>query len=126
MATRRSKAKSAVKRAGGIFGLGSAKDLGNVVVSSLGANQLANYMIGLSGRLGTMPYMRPVIAGLIGYVISSRSKRNATALGSLFIALAQSGGLGILSGLSGGSSGTNNPPRGQQKMTSLNVLGRLP
>ena len=73
-----------------------------------------------------MPYMRPIIAGLIGYVISSRSKRNATALGSLFIALAQSGGMGLLSGLTGGSSGTNNPARGQQKMSSLNVLGRLP
>ena len=126
MATRRSRAKSVVKRAGGLFGLGSAKDLGNVVVSSLGANQLANFMVGLSGRLGTMPYMRPVIAGLIGYAISSRSKRNATALGSLFIALAQSGAIGSLGGLANVVGGTNNPPRGQQKMTSVNVLGRLP
>lgn len=126
MATRRSRAKSAVKRAGGLFGLGSAKDLGNVVVSSLGANQLANFMVGLSGRLGTMPYMRPVIAGLIGYVISSRSKRNATALGALVIALAQSGAIGSLGGIANVVSGTNNPARGQQKMTSLNVLGRLP
>tara|TARA_R100001530_G_C4174546_1_gene117626 strand:- start:27 stop:404 length:378 start_codon:yes stop_codon:yes gene_type:complete len=125
MATRR-KIKSGFKRAGGLFGLGSPKDLGNVVITSLGSNQLANYLVALSGRFGTMPYMRPIIAGLIGYVISSRSKRNATALGSLFIALAQSGGLGMLSGLTGGSSGTNNPARGQQKMTSLNVLGRLP
>ena len=126
MATRRSRVKSGFKRAGGFLGLGSAKDLGNVVVSSLGANQLANFMVGLSGRLGTMPYMRPVIAGLIGYVISSRSKRNATALGALFIALAQTGAIGSLGGLANVVGGTNNPARGQQKMTSLNVLGRLP
>ena len=66
-----------LKKAGGFLGLSNVKDLGNVVISSLGSNQLANFVVALSGRLGTMPYMRPLMAGLIGYVISSRSKRYA-------------------------------------------------
>ena len=70
------------------------------------------------------------MAGLIGYIVSPRSRRNATILGSVIIALSQAGIIGSLGGLTrgitGGTTGTNNPPRGQQKMSQLNVLGRLP
>ena len=41
--------------------------------------------------------------------------------------LSQAGIIGSLGGLTRGViGGTTNPPRGQQKMSSLNVLGRLP
>jgi|GEM_PF-3308945 len=120
--------KRGFQRAGGFLGLKSFKDLADVAVSSAGANYFAN--VGASATGIQSQWIRPIMAGLIGYIVSPRSRRNATILGSVIIALSQAGIIGSLGGLTrgitGGTSGTNNPARGQQKMSSLNVLGRLP
>ena len=124
MATRR-KIKNAARRAGGFLGLKSFKDLAEVAVSSAGANYFAN--VGATATGIQSQWIRPLMAGLIGFIVSPRSRRNATILGSVIIALSQAGIIGSLSGVTGRViGGTTNPARGQQKMSSLNVLGRLP
>lgn len=124
MATRR-KIKSGFRRAGGFLGLKSFKDLAEVAVSSAGANYFAN--VGATATGIQSQWIRPLMAGLIGYIVSPRSRRNATILGSVIIALSQAGIIGSLGGITGRViGGTTNPARGQQKMSSLNVLGRLP
>ena len=117
--------KRGIRRAGGFLGLKSFKALADVAVSYAGANYFAN--VGASATGIQSQWIRPIMAGLIGYIVSPRSRRNATILGSVIIALSQAGIIGSLGGLTRGIvGGTTNPPRGQQKMSSLNVLGRLP
>ena len=126
MASRKSKI---ARKAKSFLGIGAnLKDIGNVAVTALGSNYLANVVTGALGTLGQNRWTRPVIAGLVGYMISSRSKKNATAIGALLIGLLQSGALGsnLLGSLGGVIGGTTNPARGQERMTGLNVLGRLP
>jgi hypothetical protein len=117
--------KRGIRKAGGILGLNSLTDLADVAVSSAGANYFAN--VGASATGIQSQWIRPVMAGLIGYIVSPKRRRNATILGSIIIALSQAGIIGSLGGMTRGIiGGTTNPPRGQQKMSSLNVLGRLP
>lgn len=117
--------KRGLKKAGGVLGLNNLTDLADVAVSSAGANYFAN--VGASATGVQSQWIRPVMAGLIGYIVSPKRRRNATILGSVIIALSQAGIIGSLGGLTRGiTGGTNNPARGQQKMSSLNVLGRLP
>ena len=79
--------KRGIRRAGGFLGLKSFKDLADVAVSSAGANYFAN--VGASATGIQSQWIRPIMAGLIGYIVSPRSRRNATILGSVIIALSQ-------------------------------------
>ena len=72
-------------RAGGFLGLKSFKDLAEVAVSSAGANYFAN--VGASATGIQSQWIRPIMAGLIGYIVSPRTRRNATILGSVIICL---------------------------------------
>ena len=128
MATRR-KISRGLSRAGGFLGLKSVKDLGSFAVESAGANYFAN--IGASATGIQSQWIRPIMAGLIGYIVSPRSRRTATILGSVIIALSQAGVIGSLGGLtkgvsqSIGFSGTS-PEKVQARNLNLNVLGALP
>lgn len=123
MAKRRAKIKRGFKRAGGFLGLGSLTDLAHVAVTSAGANYFANIGASALGGLGGNRWSRPVLAGLIAYVLSPRNKKNATIIGSVLIALSQAGVIGSLGGILGGST---NPNRGQTSVNQPNILGRLP
>ena len=117
--------KRGFQRAGGFLGLKSFKDLAEVAVSSAGANYFAN--VGASATGIQSQWIKPIMAGLIGYIVSPRSRRNATILGSVIIALSQAGIIGSLSGITKGVgfSGTS-PEKVQAKNLNLNVLGALP
>ena len=121
--------KRGFQRAGGFLGLKSFKDLAEVAVSSAGANYFAN--VGASATGIQSQWIRPIMAGLIGYIVSPRTRRNATILGSVIIALSQAGIIGSLGGITKGItqgvgfSGTS-PEKVQAKNLNLNVLGALP
>ncbi len=124
MAKRRKKIKRALSRAGGFLGIKSVKDVGEVAVTSAGSNYFANIVATAVG-MGGNRWVRPALAGLIGYIISRKNVRSATILGSVLIALSQAGIIGSLGGLGRTIGGTNNPARGQEAMTQANILGRL-
>ena len=75
--------------------------------------------------MGGGRFIRPVLSGLIGYLISRKQLRVATVIGSMLIALSQAGVIGSLGGLGRTVGGTNNPARGQETMLQANILGRL-
>ena len=121
---KKSRIKSSFSRAGSILGLKSIKDVGEVAITSAGSNYFANVIATAAGKQNHR-YVRPMIAGVISYFISRRNLRTATLIGSVLIALSQAGfNIPILSNMTGSSS--TNPERGQQTITSMNVLGRLP
>ena len=68
-----------ISRAGGSLGIKSLKDLGSVAVESAGSNYFAN--VGASATGIQSQWIRPVMAGLIGYIISPKSRRAATIVG---------------------------------------------
>ena len=122
---KRSKLRRTFSRAGGVLGLKTAKDLGEVAVTSAGSNYFAN-VISTAVGMSSHRFMRPLIAGGLAWVMSRRNLRNATVIGAVLIALSQAGfNIPILSNMTN-RSGTNNPERGQQTITSMNTLGRLP
>tara|TARA_R110002020_G_scaffold448393_2_gene661205 strand:+ start:1208 stop:1585 length:378 start_codon:yes stop_codon:yes gene_type:complete len=123
---KKSRIKSSFSRAGSILGLKSIKDVGEVAITSAGSNYFAN-VIATATSMQNHRYVRPLIAGVLSYFISRRNLRTATLIGSVLIALSQAGfNIPILSNMSMSSGGTNNPQRGQQTITSMNTLGRLP
>tara|TARA_B100000470_G_C19708590_1_gene354391 strand:+ start:560 stop:934 length:375 start_codon:yes stop_codon:yes gene_type:complete len=124
MAKTKSRIKSSFSRAGSVLGLKSIKDIGEVAITSAGSNYFAN-VIATATSMQNHRYVRPLIAGVLSYFISRRNLRTATLIGSVLIALSQAGfNIPILSNMTGSSS--TNPERGQQTITSMNVLGRLP
>ena len=123
---KRKKIKSALRRTGGFIGIKSPKDVGEVAVTSAGSNYFSNIIASALGNIGGGRFIRPVLSGLIGYLISRKNLRVATVIGSMLIALSQAGIIGGLGGVGRTISGTNNPPRGQQSMNQPNILGRLP
>lgn len=121
---KKSRIRSTFSRAGGVLGLKSLKDVGEVAVTSAGSNYFAN-VITTAANMQNYRFIRPMIAGVLSYFISRRNLRTATLIGSVLIALSQAGfNIPILSNMTG--SGSTNPERGQQTITSMNVLGRLP
>jgi len=118
----RKKIKSGFRRTGGFIGIKSVKDVGEVAVTSAGSNYFSNIVASALGNMGGGRYIRPVLSGLIGYLISRKQLRVATVIGSMLIGLSQAGVIGSL-GL--GRSNTN-PARGQQSINQPNILGRLP
>ena len=123
---KRKKIKSAFKRTGGFIGIKSVKDVGEVAVTSAGSNYFSNVVASALGNMGGGRFIRPVLSGLIGYMISRKQLRVATVIGSMLIGLSQAGVIGSLGGLGRSMSGTNNPMRSQQAMNQPNILGRLP
>jgi len=121
---KRKKIKRALSRAGGFLGIKSVKDVGEVAVTSAGSNYFANIVATAVG-MGGNRWVRPALAGMIGYIISRKNVRSATILGSVLIALSQAGVIGSLGGLGRTIGGTNNPARGQEQMSQANILGRL-
>tara|TARA_Y100001938_G_C8041996_1_gene406656 strand:- start:390 stop:764 length:375 start_codon:yes stop_codon:yes gene_type:complete len=122
---RRAKVKRAVSRAGGFLGIKSLTDLLRVVVTSAGSNYFANVGATATG-VGNSQYVRPLLSGLIAYLIAPKSQRNASVIGSVVIALSQAGIIGSLGGLGKIMGGGTNPARGQSSINQLNILGRLP
>ena len=122
----RKKIKSGLRRTGGFIGIKSVKDVGEVAVTSAGSNYFSNIVASALGNMGGGRYIRPVLSGLIGYLISRKQLRVATVIGSMLIGLSQAGVIGSLGGLGRTIGGTNNPERGQQTMLQANILGRLP
>ena len=123
---KRKKFRSALKRTGGFIGIKSVKDVGEVAVTSAGSNYFSNIVASALGNMGGGRYIRPVLSGLIGYLISRKQLRVATVIGSMLIGLSQAGVIGSLGSLGRTMSGTNNPARSQQSMNQPNILGRLP
>lgn len=122
---KRKKFRRAISRTGGFLGIKSAKDVGEVAVTSAGSNYFSNIVASAVG-MGGNRWIRPIVASLIGYLISRRQLRVSTVIGSALIGLSQAGVIGSLGGIGRTISGTNNPPRGQQAMNQPNILGRLP
>lgn len=127
MASRRSKIKRGFSRAGGLLGIKSVKDVGEVAVTSAGSNYFAN-VIATAVGMSNHRFLRPLIAGGLAFVMSRKTLRNATVIGAMLIALSQAGfNIPILSNMQGRvASNQTNPQRGQQNISQFNTLGRLP
>ena len=126
--SRRSRITSGFSRAGGFLGLKSVKDVGEVAVTASGSNYLASVVATAVG-MSSHRFLRPLIATALAYFMSRKTIITPTVIGAILISLAQAGfNIPILSNMTNNRivGGTTNPERGQQNITQLNTLGRLP
>ena len=87
--------------------------------SVLGISLLSDKVVNVANMQGTS-FIKPLIAGAMGYFMTPRRQRNIITILAL---LASFGfGLGSLGRLGGGG----NPARGQANVNTANILGRLP
>ena len=120
MAKTRQRLKSRARSSGKFLGIDSLKDLLMISYSVLGISLLADKVVNVANMQGTS-FIKPLIAGAMGYFMTPRRQRNIITI----LALLASFGFGIGSlgrlGMGGG-----NPARGQANVNTANVLGRLP
>jgi len=118
------KARQALKRraksSGKFLGIDSLKDLFMIGYSVLGISLLSDKVVNVANLQGTS-FIKPLIAGAMGYFMTPRRQRNIITI----LALLASFGFGLGSmgrlGMGGG-----NPARGQANVNTANILGRLP
>ena len=88
--------------------------------SVLGISLLSDKVVNVANLQGTS-FIKPLIAGAMGYFMTPRRQRNIITILSLLASFGFSlGSLGRLGNQSG------NPNRGQQNINTANILGRLP
>lgn len=120
MAKTRQRLKSRARSSGKFLGIDSLKDLFMIAYSVLGISLLSDKVVNVANMQGTS-FIKPLIAGAMGYFMTPRRQRNIITI----LALLASFGFGIGSlgrlGMGGG-----NPARGQANVNTANVLGRLP
>jgi len=119
----RQKLKSRTKKAGGFFGVDSLKDLFIIGYSVLGISLAADKVVNVANMQGTS-FIKPLIAGAIGYFLTPKRQRNIITLLSVLASLGFS--LGSLGSLGRLPMGGGNPARGQANVNTANILGRLP
>ena len=90
--------------------------------SVLGISLLSDKVVNVANMQGTS-FIKPLMAGAMGYFMTPRRQRNIITILSVLASLGF--GLGSLGRL-GGSGNGGNPARGQQNINRANVLGRLP
>ena len=110
--------KSRARGSGKFLGIDSLKDLFMIGYSVLGISLLSDKVVNVANMQGTS-FIKPLIAGAMGYFMTPRRQRNIITLLSVLASLGF--GLGSL-----GKLGQGNPQRGQQSINSPNILGRLP
>lgn len=88
--------------------------------SVLGISLLSDKVVNVANMQGTS-FIKPLIAGAMGYFMTPRRQRNIITI----LALLASFGFGM-SSLGRLGMGGGNPNRGQQNINTANVLGRLP
>jgi hypothetical protein len=118
------KARQALKRrtksSGKFLGIDSLKDLFMIGYSVLGISLLSDKVVNVANLQGTS-FIKPLIAGAMGYFMTPRRQRNIITILALLASLGFSmGSMGRL-GMGGG-----NPARGQANVNTANILGRLP
>jgi len=116
----KTKLKSRTRSSGKFLGIDSLKDLFMIGYSVLGISLLSDKVVNVANLQGTS-FIKPLIAGAMGYFMTPRRQRNIITVLAL---LASFGfGLGSLGRL---GMGGGNPARGQANVNTANVLGRLP
>lgn len=121
----RQKLKSRTRKAGGFFGIDSLKDLFIIGYSVLGISLASDKVVNVANMQGTS-FIKPLIAGAIGYFMTPKRQRNIITLLSVLASLGFSlGSLGKLGGNFVGA-GKGQGVYGQRSMNTANVLGRLP
>ena len=116
----KTKLKSRTRSSGKFLGVDSLKDLFMIGYSVLGISLLSDKVVNVANLQGTS-FIKPLIAGAMGYFMTPRRQRNIITVLAL---LASFGfGLGSLGRL---GMGGGNPARGQANVNTANVLGRLP
>ena len=120
-----SKTKTIVRRSKGtgkFLGIDSLKDLFMIGYSVLGISLLSDKVVNVANMQGTS-FVKPLIAGAMGYFMTPKRQRNIITLLAVLASLGFSfGSLGRL----GQGNQSGNPNRGQQNINTANVLGRLP
>ena len=114
--------KSRARSSGKFLGIDSLKDLFMIGYSVLGISLLSDKVVNVANMQGTS-FIKPLMAGAMGYFMTPRRQRNIITILSVLASLGF--GLGSLGRL-GGSGNGGNPARGQQNINRANVLGRLP
>ena len=116
----RTKLKSRARSSGKFLGIDSMKDLFMIGYSVLGISLMADKVVNVANLQGTS-FIKPLIAGAIGYFFTPKRQRNIITILAL---LASFGfGLGSMGRL---CMGGGNPARGQANVNTANILGRLP
>lgn len=121
MARTKQKFKNRARSSGKFLGIDSLKDLFMIGYSVLGISLLSDKVVNVANLQGTS-FIKPLIAGAMGYFMTPRRQRNIITILSLLASFGFS--LGSLGRLGGNQSG--NPNRGQQNINTANILGRLP
>jgi hypothetical protein len=110
--------KRYTKRAGGLMGIDSLKDLFIIGYSVLGISLASDKIVNVANMQGTS-FVKPLIAGAIGWFMTPKRQKNIITLLAVLASIGFSiGSLGRL--------GQGNPPRGQANINTANILGRLP
>ena len=120
MAKTRQRLKARTRSSGKFLGIDSLKDLFMIGYSVLGISLLSDKVVNVANMQGTS-FIKPLIAGAMGYFMTPRRQRNIITILAVLASLGF--GLGSLGRL---GMGGGNPARGQANVNTANILGRLP
>ena len=120
----RTKLKSRARSSGKFLGIDSLKDLFMIGYSVLGISLLSDKVVNVANMQGTS-FIKPLIAGAMGYFMTPKRQRNIITILSVLASLGFSlNSLGQLGNF--GTGGKGQGVYGQRNMNTANVLGRLP
>ena len=117
--------KRRTRSSGKFLGIDSLKDLFMIGYSVLGISLLSDKVVNVANMQGTS-FIKPLIAGAVGYFLTPRRQRNIITILSVLASLGFSfGSIGKLGGNFVGA-GKGQGVYGQRNINTANVLGRLP